>query len=190
MLELFRQPARRLITPIMAIIAVIFFFTVAHAAQVTLAWDPNDPVPDGYRVFLRAEGAAYDYSSPALPQSGDNPQASTCTIGNLADATTYYFVVRAYVGNDQSGDSNEISYRYDPPAPTSYTLAVSAGANGSITPGTTTVNTGDSQTFSILPQSHYHIADVQVDGNFIHKSLTFPGKTTLSCVATRHIGNS
>src|SRR5207249_4809440 len=46
-----------------------------------------------------------------------------------------------------------------------YTLSASAGSNGSIAPnGTTTLNYGASQTFTITPDAHYHVANVLVDG--------------------------
>ncbi len=90
-----------------------FFFAIlflvcsfpAWAAQVTLAWDANDPAPDGYHVFLRETGQSYDYNNPAW--SGGE---TTCTLTDLTDNSQYYFVVRAYVGNDESGDSNEVEH--------------------------------------------------------------------------------
>ncbi|MBJ6727963.1 InlB B-repeat-containing protein, partial [Geomesophilobacter sediminis] len=47
----------------------------------------------------------------------------------------------------------------------SYSIAASAGTGGSITPaGTTSVNAGGSQVYSITPASGYQIASVTVDG--------------------------
>jgi outer membrane protein assembly factor BamB len=46
-----------------------------------------------------------------------------------------------------------------------YTITATAGGNGSITPsGSVTLNYGDSQSFTITPNSGYHVADVLVDG--------------------------
>ncbi|MFN8586380.1 MAG: hypothetical protein U0704_01160 [Candidatus Eisenbacteria bacterium] len=46
-----------------------------------------------------------------------------------------------------------------------HTITASAGANGSITPsGAVGVDNGGSQSFTITPAAHYHIADVLVDG--------------------------
>jgi uncharacterized repeat protein (TIGR02543 family) len=46
-----------------------------------------------------------------------------------------------------------------------YTIAASAGANGTITPsGDVPVNYGGSQAFTITPGTGYHVADVLVDG--------------------------
>ncbi|MBF0559877.1 MAG: choice-of-anchor D domain-containing protein, partial [Nitrospirae bacterium] len=61
-----------------------------------------------------------------------------------------------------------------------YTITASAGANGGITPsGATTVNSGGSQTYTITPNSNYHIADVQVDGTSVGavSSYTFSNVT-------------
>lgn len=65
-------------------------------------------------------------------------------------------------------DSNDAAATY-----TKYTITAAAGENGSIKPGTTQVYKGDSQTFTITPDSGYKIADVKVDG----KSATITGNT-------------
>lgn len=41
---------------------VTFVFPMAAGAGVTIMWDANDPVPDGYRVYHRWEGGTYDYA--------------------------------------------------------------------------------------------------------------------------------
>jgi len=49
--------------------------------------------------------------------------------------------------------------------PITYTITASAVTGGSISPsGTTTVNSGDSKTFTITPYSGYKISNVKVDG--------------------------
>src|SRR5206468_1883406 len=46
-----------------------------------------------------------------------------------------------------------------------YTITASAGANGGISPsGAVSVNTGTDRSFTITPDTHYHVADVLVDG--------------------------
>jgi hypothetical protein len=46
-----------------------------------------------------------------------------------------------------------------------YTITATAGSGGSISPpGITTLSTGGSQTYTITPNTGYHIADVSVDG--------------------------
>src|SRR5207249_2738704 len=51
---------------------------------------------------------------------------------------------------------------------TTHTVTASAGANGAISPsGTVSVNDGDSQSFTITPDAHYHVTDVTVDGSSV-----------------------
>src|SRR2546428_7378313 len=48
---------------------------------------------------------------------------------------------------------------------TTHTIAASAGAHGSITPsGNVSVNDGDTQSFTIAADAHYHILDVKGEG--------------------------
>ncbi len=91
---------------------ILFAFSISlsmastsQAWQVKLQWDQNDPVPDGYRVFARQEGQIYDYANPKW-EGVDN----SCTVSVDGNQTDYYFVVRAFVTNDESGDSNEVKY--------------------------------------------------------------------------------
>jgi hypothetical protein len=106
-------------------IAALFYCSTANAAQVTLAWDPVQPAPEGYRLYSRTESGAYNYAAPAW--SGTT---STCTINNLADNTAYRFVVRAYVGSNQSGNSNEV--QYTPPSPVNQPPVANAGSDQTV----------------------------------------------------------
>ena len=49
----------------------------------------------------------------------------------------------------------------------SYTITATAGNGGTINPGTTTVNCGGSQTYTIVPNEGYMISDVTVDGQSV-----------------------
>jgi len=52
--------------------------------------------------------------------------------------------------------------------PSTFTITPIAGPNGSISPSTAvTVNSGGSQTFTMIPNTGYHVADVQVDGSSV-----------------------
>jgi len=62
-----------------------------------------------------------------------------------------------------------------------HTITTSAGSNGSITP-TQTVNYGGSTTITITPDSHYHIADVLVDGTSVGAVTSY----TFTNVTNRH----
>ncbi len=64
-----------------------------------------------------------------------------------------------------------------------YTVAVSAGAGGSVSPsGSVSVNHGASLTVSITPNTGYSVADVLVDGS----SAGAVSSTTLSNVTAAH----
>ncbi len=160
------------------LIALVLFLIPAQimAAQVTLEWDPNDPAPQGYRLYQRVEGQTYNnYSQPIW--SG---QQTTHTVTDLDDSTTYYFVVHAYVGSDESGDSNEASFRYDPPTPQTYTITATSGINGTITPsGRISLASGSNRTFSFTADSGFHVEQVFVDGQSIGatQSYTFTNVT-------------
>ena len=85
----------------------------SQAESVTLAWGPSNSAPVTYRLFQRTSGQSYDYRQWIYEGS-----ESTYTIDNLAPDTMYYFVVRACQGDNQSGDSNEVSYTTQvPPSP-------------------------------------------------------------------------
>jgi hypothetical protein len=163
------------------VLIVVFFQPIfAGAAQVTLAWDPNDPAPDGYRVYQRVEGDSYDYESPVWPGPDDDPTLTTCTITGLADDTLYYFVVRAWVGSDISGDSNEAAHQTAAAGPQTHIISATAGANGSISPsGMVSVYEGDDQHFDFSANPGYHISNVQVNGQSIGAvaSYTFSNVT-------------
>ena len=74
-------------------------------------------------------------------------------------------------------------YYYDPPAPTTYTITANAGIGGSISPsGSTSVTSGNSQTYTISANSGYKISDVKVDGSSIGATSTF----TFSNVTSSH----
>ncbi|WP_319521194.1 choice-of-anchor U domain-containing protein [uncultured Desulfosarcina sp.] len=97
--------------PVLAACAImvpaILFCTVlgSLAADVTLAWDANDPTPEGYRVFARENSASYNYTTPIKQTAGTG-----CTLIGLTEGITYCFVVRAYDGDLESADSEEVCY--------------------------------------------------------------------------------
>lgn len=68
-----------------------------------------------------------------------------------------------------------------------YTIQVTSTGNGTVTPGTTSVNFNGAQTFTITAKTGFHVADVQVNGISVGpaSSYTFQniqGATNLSAV--------
>ena len=135
-------------------------YAVPQTTEVTLTWDANDPTPEGYRIFHRAEGEDYDYSQPSW--TGSDTEG---TVYNLDWDTTYYFVARAYDGDLESVDSEEVSCHTPVAETTTYAITATDGDNGSISPsGTVTVDEQSDRAFTITADSGYAIADVIVDG--------------------------
>ena len=85
------------------LLMMLFLSTPVLAGQVTLAWDANDPAPEGYYIYHRT-GPNYDYTKP-LWQGQD-----TGATVELPEGQTYWFVVRAYDGVLESANSEEINY--------------------------------------------------------------------------------
>jgi hypothetical protein len=117
---------------------ILSYSSAAHAVEVTLAWDPPATgTVDGYYAFYRLAGQSYDYSQPTWQGT-----ATTCTLSNLQDATTY-FVVRAYNSSGESADSNEAMYQ-----PASSTSAISQNTS-SLFALCTQGSNASSQTFQV-----------------------------------------
>ena len=63
------------------------FSSFVYAADVTLAWDPNqEPDLAGYRVYSRPAGGSYNYDYPDWESN-----ETTCTIYGLAEETGWCF---------------------------------------------------------------------------------------------------
>ena len=103
-----------------------------HAAQVTLAWDPEtDPNLAGYKLYYGTQSRNYSFFV-------DVGNSTSYLLSNLSGGTTYYTAVTAYDKTGaESGYSNEVSYS----APSACTYAISpisqtfglAGGTGTVT---------------------------------------------------------
>ena len=66
----------------------------------------------------------------------------------------------------------------------SYTIIATTGTNGTISPsGSVNMDQGSSQTFTIIADTNYHVADVIVDGNSIGAVTTY----TFSNITSDHL---
>jgi chitinase len=88
-------------------LVLVAFPLAASAAQVILQWDGITPSPDGYNLYQRQSGGAYNYSNPVNSAA---ITGTTYTVTGLTEGATYYFVVRAFIDPDESADSNEVAY--------------------------------------------------------------------------------
>lgn len=87
-------------------IAIIMIgVSYAYGATVSLQWDANDSSPEGYRIFVREDSQAYNYNDPIWQGN-----ATTCTLMGFVEGVTYHFVARAFEGELESADSEEVIY--------------------------------------------------------------------------------
>ncbi len=133
----------------------------AYAALSTIPFTAGAPYH--FRVVINVP--AHTYSAYVTPPGG-----SELTIGtNYAFRTEQAGVTQLDTWNADvnatPGGSLTISNFTAPVAVPTFTIAASAGSNGTITPsGNVTVNQGANQTFTIAPAGGYQVASVTVDG--------------------------
>jgi hypothetical protein len=87
------------------ILPFFFYLTPSYAIDISFQWDPNsEPEIGGYRVFCREEGQSYNYTNPSWEGTD-----TMCTIYDLDENKTYYFVSRSFDTEGlESSDSNEL----------------------------------------------------------------------------------
>ena len=129
-------PIHRFLLFVLVVSLSITFSATAFAANITLQWDPNDPAPEGYRVFARQAGQSYNYNNPIWESN-----QTTCTLIGLVEGTTYHFVVRAFDGSLESADSREVSHTPSAAA-TNQPPVVDAGTDQTVYEGTSVTLNG------------------------------------------------
>jgi hypothetical protein len=151
----------------------------ADSADVTLAWDgvsQSGVSVTGYRVYYSTD------SSSGLTK-GYEGASTSCTVTDLAEGETYHFFATAYNSYGESEPSDSVSYTV-PDVLQTFTIAASADGYGSISPsGTVSLTEGHSKTFTITPNSGFHIQDVLVDGTDIGASSQY----TFNEISANHI---
>jgi hypothetical protein len=99
-------------------------YSIPQTAEVTLAWDPNDPAPDGYRIYQRSEGNSYNYSEPSWTGPG-----TTGTVYNLDGTPLITSSCGPLTANWKVAISEEVYFETPPPKPVTYSITASAGGN-------------------------------------------------------------
>ncbi|MGD9211358.1 MAG: fibronectin type III domain-containing protein [Desulfobacteraceae bacterium] len=122
---------------IIILLLIIISTSEANAASVTLEWDPVSQSIDGYRIYMRIDGQRYDYKNPTWEGT-----TTACTINDLKNGTTYYFVVRAFKGEEESKDSKEVPYY----APIVFSPIAKAGNDQIVLSSTTVTLDGTAST--------------------------------------------
>ena len=86
------------------------------STKVRLTWSPiTDSTIDGFKVFYRTEDGEYNYN---LPECTASANSTSCDLIGLPPGKTLYFVVRSFLGNEMSENSNEVNcFSGKPPTP-------------------------------------------------------------------------
>ena len=143
-----------------------------------------------YKAPKGASGLTYRvrYSSnkgKAWTTFATTTAALSLRVSPLTAGTSYTFEVSAKkTGNwgAWSDESNSVKPTGSS-APTTYSIAASASAGGTISPaGTTTVSSGGNQVYTFTPNSGFQILSVLVDGNSVGTAGTY----TFSNVSANH----
>jgi len=153
-------------SPPVVILALLIFVLpqTAHAVvSVTLAWNPNNEEDlAGYRVYHREEGQTYNYSSPAWEGT-----ETTCTIEDLDDTATHYFVAKAFdlAGNDSDDSVEEVFIPNRPPVLD--TIGSKSGQEGQTLQFTVSASDPDNDDLT------YTAGNVPTGGDFDSATRTF-----------------
>ncbi|MDO8520506.1 MAG: FG-GAP-like repeat-containing protein [bacterium] len=127
--------------------------------SVPSAATPSGSGSDSEGPVTYSWGKSYGDASGSISGSDTaNP-----TITGLTAGTHRYTLVVTDSNGATASDEVEIIVNNV----TTYTITVSAGAGGTISPGSATVNSGGSQSFTITPYAGYSITSVFVDGSSV-----------------------
>lgn len=90
---------------LLALILTVTCNSLLFAADVTVAWDANDPAPAGYGIYWDT------VNEMPFNNMADVPTGTRHTIPGLIENTTYFFAVDAYdVDGNRSSYSNILEY--------------------------------------------------------------------------------
>ena len=157
-----------------------------HAADVTLAWDPNAEPVDGYRLYYGTTSGVYTDSMDA----GDTTQA---TLTGLNLDTTYYIVVRAYNIDGESGNSNEVSWQQSSPDTTAPTVSAAGPAQTTEATISLTGTASDNVAVASVTWSNDRGGSGTAQGTTAWTATGVPlqeGVNTITVTATDAAGNS
>jgi subtilisin family serine protease len=133
-----------------------------------------------YSQTLAATGGLAPYTwtvaSGSIPAGLSLNSASGDFFGTLTSAGTYSFTIQVA---DANGSTGVRAFT----VPIHVVIEAVSGTNGAITPsGPVSVNAGDSQAFTITPNTGYHVSDVLVDSVSVGAVTTY----TFDSVTANH----
>jgi VCBS repeat-containing protein len=118
-----------------AFVFLVLFAATAFSRDVTFTWNANEESVDGYKLYYKAGSSGPPYNGTGAAEGGspiNTGNVTSYTLHGLSDTQTYYFVLTAYLGAEESGYSNELVLS---PAPAN-TPPTASNANISVTEDT------------------------------------------------------
>jgi len=130
-------------------------------------------------LHFRQTGTA-TYTNRSMINVTGSKYTAAIEASQVTAAGLDYYLTASDGVNSASAANAAYPYQVFPGGPAGIYITASAGGNGSITPaGAVAVNSGGSQTFTITPDTGYHVASIVVDGTPVGavSSYTFYGVT-------------
>jgi len=143
--------------------AFIILTDTSAATQASFRWEPNtEPDLAGYRIFHREQDQSYNYADPIWEGTD-----TSCTIYDLDESKTYFFVARAF-DNEGYESENSLEARLDPGTVVNHPPTANAGPDQTVNEGQTVLLNGSNSTDPDDGIASYHW--VQMGGPMISLS--------------------
>ncbi len=159
---------RREITLCLMLVTILFGLAgISPARDVSFNWTANQEQIEGYRLYYKIGSTG----GPPYDNSVETGNVTTYTLADLNPTQTYYFVLTAFNGADESAPSEELMLAADVPGqpPTAAfnasiqnntSLTVNFDASGSTnSPNSFHWNYGDGSTGTGITTTHIYPAD-------------------------------
>jgi hypothetical protein len=137
----------------------------ATGSTQAIAWTMTAAPPAGAIFMLVGDnpGASINVLLGTVPAGGGTAYSYDWTI---AQGPSLGWLVTVQLWSGGSERASRDSQTFDI-LPATYDITVASGANGAISPGTGPVATHSSPTYTITPNSGYHVLNVLVDGSSV-----------------------
>ncbi len=153
-------------------------------------WAPGEPLPNTGNYTINASASTGGSISPSgsvsvsqgLNQSFTISASGGYEIDSVLVDGSYVGAVSSYTFTSVTAN-HTIDAIFKSTSLPQYTVTVTSGANGAISPsGSVSITEGNDQTFTIIPNSGYEVDSVFVDGSFVGSVTSY----TLSNVTGNH----
>ena len=142
---------------ILVALTIQFFLIpdVSAATQASFRWESNsEPDLAGYRIFHREQGQSYNYADPIWEGTD-----TSCTIDDLDESKTYFFVARAF-DNEGYESENSLEASLEPGTIINNSPTANAGPDQTVNEGQAVLLNGSNSTDPDDGIASYHWAQM------------------------------